>query len=149
MIHIYTDGSSSGDSTGPGGWAFAVFDQDGNEIHCASRGTRVTTNNRMEMLAIAHALHWADGRECLIHTDSQLCIDTLTKWAPGWERAGWKKKTPGEIANLDIVQKVLPLFRASRATFKKVKGHAGIPGNERVDQLAGDARRQILELAVA
>jgi ribonuclease HI len=143
MIEIYTDGSSSG-AVGPGGWAFAAFDG-GREIHFSSGFARVTTNNRMEMLAIVHALLWADGRECAILSDSQLCISTLTTWDPGWERAGWKKRTPGEIANLDIIQRALPLFRRSKAALRKVKGHAGVPGNERADELAGAARAQALK----
>ena len=148
MIHIYTDGSSSG-AVGPGGWAFAAFDVGGAEIHAASGGARVTTNNRMELIAIMRALRWADGRECLVHSDSQLCINTLSVWGPAWEAAGWKKKTKGEIANLDVVQAALPLYRVSRATLQWVRGHNGTPGNERADQLAGEARRKILEIIAA
>jgi ribonuclease HI len=141
-IEIFTDGSSSG-AIGPGGWAFAAY-SGGELMHEASGGARVTTNNRMELLAIVRALRWAGPLPCVIYSDSQLCVNTLTKWAPNWERRGWRKHTPGEIANLDIVQAALPLFRASRASLQWVRGHNGTPGNERADVLAGEARKQVL-----
>jgi len=146
MLELYTDGSSSG-GVGPGGWAFVAYSERGGLLHEAAGGATRTTNNRMEMLAIAHALRWSAGRECIVYSDSQLCINTLTQWAPAWAQAGWKKRTPGPIANLDIVVPAFELFGRSRAIMRWVRGHAGVPGNERADQLAGEQRLLAMQRA--
>jgi ribonuclease HI len=144
VIEIYTDGSCGSPAPCPGGWAFVVY-QSGELLHEASGGARLTSNNRMEMLAIVRALVWADGRECVIFSDSQLCINTLTTWGPGWRSMGWRKRDGKDIANLDIVQRALPLFERSKAVLRWVRGHAGTVGNERADQLAGAARAALLQ----
>ncbi len=105
---------------------------------------RETTNIRMEGLAIQAALEDADGQECQIYTDSEFWINVITKWAPGWEAKGWKKKG-GEIKNLDIVQRVYPLHRQSRATLIWVRGHEGDEGNELADTWANNAREMHLD----
>lgn len=134
-MNIYhTDGSAS-PNPGPGGYAailnkkpVALGSEDGD-----------TTNIRMEGMAIIAALKHADGAECAIHTDSEFWINVITKWAPGWEANGWKKKG-GEIKNLDIVQEVCPLYRSSKATLVWVRGHNGDEGNELADEWANKAR---------
>lgn len=142
---IYTDGSSSGTSVGPGGWAFVAIGAGGETLFECARGARSTTNNRMEMLAIMRALQWANGRECLVISDSQLCVNTLTTWADGWRARGWRKKDSSPIANLDIVKPAHDLYLASRATMQWVRGHVGVPGNERADVLCGEARMAMIK----
>lgn len=134
MIVYYTDGSAS-PNPGPGG--FAVIKNGQPHILGTEEGS--TTNIRMEGLAIAAALRDANGADAEIFTDSEFWINVITKWAPGWEAKGWKKKG-GEIKNLDIVQEVYPLFQASNAKLVWVRGHEGDEGNEMADEWANRAR---------
>jgi ribonuclease HI len=93
----------------------------------------------MEGKAIIAALKDARGVEAEIHTDSEFWINVITKWAPGWEAKGWKKKG-GEIKNLDIVQEVYPLYQQSNAKLIWVRAHVGTEMNELADQWANRAR---------
>lgn len=101
-----------------------------------------TTNIRMEGKAIIAALKDAGGEPAEIHTDSEFWINVITKWAPGWEVKGWKKKG-GEIKNLDIVQEVYPLYRQSNARLVWVRGHNGSELNELADEWANKAREGV------
>lgn len=137
MIVYYTDGSAS-PNPGPGG--FAVIRD--NTPHILGSEPGSTTNIRMEGMAIMAALKDANREECQIYTDSEFWINVITKWAPGWEQKGWKKKG-GEIKNLDIVQEVYPLYLSSRATLNWVRGHEGDEGNEMADEWANKAREGV------
>lgn len=134
MIEYYTDGSAS-PNPGPGGYA-VIKD---SVPHILGSETGETTNIRMEGMAIVAALQDAAGEPCQIRTDSEFWINVITKWAPGWESKGWKKKG-GEIKNLDIVQKVYPLYRQSQAELIWVRGHVGTKLNELADEWANKAR---------
>ena len=130
---VYTDGSCVG-NPGPGGWAVIGpdFELSGNHPE--------TTNNRMEMTAIVESLKYfneSDFHKMEIVSDSQYSIDTFSKWMYAWEKKGWKKNN-GEIKNLDIIKEAFDLLKDNRdkVTFKKVKGHAGHPLNERADEVA-------------
>lgn len=136
MIIYYTDGSAS-PNPGPGG--FAVIKNGVPHILGSEDGN--TTNIRMEGKAILAALEDADGQHAEIFTDSEFWINVITKWATGWEAKGWTKKG-GQIKNLDIVQKVYPLYIASQATLTWVRGHEGDKGNELADEWANKAREQ-------
>ena len=137
MNIYYTDGSAS-PNPGPGGYAVIL---DGKPVVL---GVDVvpgdTTNIRMEGYALMAALKHANGEPCKIHSDSEFWINVLTKWAPGWEANGWKKKG-GEIKNLDIVQELYPLYKNSQAELIWVRGHNGDPGNELADEWANKARQ--------
>lgn len=137
MIVYYTDGSAS-PNPGPGG--FAVIKDGAPHILGSEDGD--TTNIRMEGKAIIAALQDAAGNEAEIHTDSEFWINVITKWAPGWEAKGWKKKG-GEIKNLDIVQEVYPLYQQSKATLVWVRGHNGHELNELADEWANKAREGV------
>ena len=93
----------------------------------------------MEGFAIIAALEHADGQLCKIHTDSEFWVNVITKWSLSWERNGWKKKG-GEIKNLDLVQVVCSLHRASQAELIWVRAHVGNPDNELADHWANQAR---------
>ena len=134
MTIYYTDGSAS-PNPGPGG--FAVIKD--LQPHILGSEDGETTNIRMEGKALIAALEDAAGAPCTIFTDSEFWINVVTKWAPGWQARGWKKKG-GEIKNLDIVQEVCPLYRKSHATLTWVRGHEGDPGNEMADEWANRAR---------
>ena len=104
MRVFWTDGSAS-PNPGPGG--FAVL-EDGKPVVLG--GEKNSTNIRMEGLAMIAAIEAAGGEPVEIHSDSEFWINVVTKWAPGWARNGWKKKT-GAIKNLDIVQKLYQLYQ--------------------------------------
>lgn len=134
MNIYYTDGSAS-PNPGPGGYAVIQ-----NKLPVALGSEEgETTNIRMEGMALIAALEHAKGEPCEIHTDSEFWINVITKWAPGWEAKGWRKKG-GEIKNLDLVQKVYALYRSSDAKLVWVRGHDGLEGNELADEWANRAR---------
>ena len=140
MIKYYTDGSAS-PNPGPGG--FAVL-RDGKPVVLGSEpGGGKTTNIRMEGLALVAALKHANGEACEIWTDSEFWVNVITKWAPAWERNGWKKKT-GEISNLAIVKEAYALYRQSNAQLVWVRGHNNHELNELADYWANQARKQHL-----
>lgn len=141
MITYYTDGSAS-PNPGPGGFAVILNDKPvvlGSEPDDSGVDQRNTTNIRMEGFAIMAALTHSGGEPCIIYTDSEFWINVITKWAPGWEAKGWKK-SGGPIKNLDIVQAVYPLYKASQAQLTWVRGHMGDSGNELADHWANEAR---------
>ena len=138
MLQYYTDGSAS-PNPGPGGYAVIL---DGKPIALGTEpGGKTTTNIRMEGFAIIAALRHAAGRPCEIYTDSEFWLNVITKWSVGWEKNGWKKKG-GEIQNLDIVQTVVPLYRASQAKLVWLRGHNNDKQNELADHWANEARLQ-------
>lgn len=137
MIIYYTDGSAS-PNPGPGG--FSVIKN--GQPHILGSEDGQTTNIRMEGMALVAAMKDAAGQECEIFTDSEFWINVITKWAPGWEAKGWKKKN-GEIKNLDIVQEAYPLHQNSKATLTWVRGHEGDEGNEMADEWANKARQGV------
>jgi ribonuclease HI len=138
VITYYTDGSAS-PNPGPGGYAVI---KEGKPVALGSEpnGAKETTNIRMEGYAIMNAIKHAAGEPCEIYSDSEFWINVLTKWAPGWEAKGWRKKG-GEIKNLDIVQELYPLYKTSQAKLVWVRGHNNDPGNELADHWANEARR--------
>ncbi len=135
MNIYYTDGSAS-PNPGPGGYAVI---QNEKPIALGSEPGE-TTNIRMEGKALIAALKHADGKECVIYSDSQFWINVITQWAPGWEAKGWQKKG-GEIKNLDIVKEVYPLYQQSNAQLIWTRGHADDAGNILADEWANKARK--------
>lgn len=133
-LDLWTDGSAS-PNPGPGG--FAVL-ENGKPV---ALGREVdSTNIRMEGLAMIAAIEYAAGEPCVIHSDSEFWINVLTKWAPGWERNGWRKKG-GEIKNLDIVKELYGLYTENPVKLVWVRGHAGTEQNELTDEWANRARQ--------
>ncbi|MBL3656449.1 ribonuclease HI [Fulvivirga sediminis] len=138
MITIYTDGSSRG-NPGPGGYGTVLMAKVNGENYRKelSEGFRKTTNNRMELLAVIKGLEAIrkDGAPVTIYSDSKYVVDAVEKgWIWGWQKKGFKNK-----ANPDLWQKFIPLYNKFKVTFRWVKGHAGIPENERCDELAVQA----------
>ena len=133
-IQIYTDGSSRG-NPGPGG--FGIVMKFGTNEKTVSKGYRLTTNNRMELWAVIHALELVNTNKYPIHiySDSKYVIEAIEKrWVWGWEKKGFKGKK-----NEDLWRKYLQLHPNYTLTFHWVKGHAGHPENERCDALAVQA----------
>ncbi len=112
-----------------------------------SQGFQHTTNNRMEMLAVITALEKIPEahrkRKVFVHSDSQYTINGITKgWAKSWKKRGWKKADGKPALNPDLWKRMLAITELyAGLTFKWVKGHAGHPLNERVDELANRIAR--------
>ena len=138
MKILWTDGSAE-PNPGPGG--FAVIEVDNGVGKPVVLGAEEdSTNIRMEGKALIAAMNYAGEAGCEIHTDSEFWINVLTKWAPTWEKQGWKKKS-GPIKNLEVVQELWNLYTKYPVTLKWVKGHAGIEYNEMADEWANKARQ--------
>ncbi|MBV9840817.1 MAG: ribonuclease HI [Sphingomonadaceae bacterium] len=140
-VEIFTDGACKG-NPGPGGWGALI--RMGAHERELSGGERLTTNNRMEMLAAIRALE-ALTRPCRVtlHTDSRYMMDGITKWVKGWQRNGWKTADKKPVKNMELWQELLAAAAPHRIDWRWVKGHAGHTENERVDMLASDAARAI------
>ena len=138
---VFTDGSSS-PNPGPGGWG-AVYVLD-NEVVSESFGFGGdTTNNRMELLALIEAVELVpEGRSTRVYSDSKLAVQTITEWAAGWERRGWKRKS-GPVENLDLVKRAYATYRKRpELDLVWIKAHVGFTWNEYADELANRGRRE-------
>lgn len=133
-VTVYTDGGASG-NPGPGGYgALLMYGDHRKEM---SAGFRLTTNNRMELLAVIVALEALKrpGLQVEVYSDSKYVVDAVEKgWLMSWERKNFKDKK-----NPDLWKRFLVCYRKHRVRFHWVKGHAGNPNNERVDHLAVQA----------
>jgi len=137
-VTIYTDGAASG-NPGQGGYgAVLLCNGQSKEL---SAGYARTTNNRMELLAVIVALEALTQENCnvQIFTDSEYVVNAIEKgWLFQWERIAFKKKK-----NPDLWVRFLKVYRRQKVKFNWVKGHAGNLYNERCDQLAVAASKQI------
>lgn len=130
-ITIYTDGSSRGN---PGRGGFGVVLMSGPHRKELSAGYRLTTNNRMELLAVIVGLETLkyDGCDVTIYSDSQYVVNAVDKgWVFGWEKKGFAGKK-----NADLWMRFLKIYRRHKVRFVWIKGHADNPENERCDRLA-------------
>jgi len=137
MITVFTDGSSRG-NPGPGGYGAVLIS--GAHRKEISQGFRLTTNNRMELLAVIVSLESLknQGVGVLVTTDSKYVVDAVEKkWVFGWEKKAFKDK-----ANPDLWKRFLLIYRKHEVSFKWVKGHNGHVENEICDQLAVNAATQ-------
>ena len=133
-IKIYTDGACRG-NPGIGGWgAIIQFQNNSKELF---GGRAETTNNQMEMQAVIEGLK-ALKEPCriILYTDSKYVIDGITTWIHGWKKNNWKTASKKPVKNMELWQELDQLVNQHEITWKWVKGHAGIPGNERADELA-------------
>ena len=137
---VFTDGGCEG-NPGPGGWGWVWVD--GGVVRGWGFGhDPATTNNRMELTALIEAYKAVpEDAAVTIHSDSQLCVNTINEWAAGWERRGWKRKT-GPIKNLELVQELYALAgRHPSVTLQWIKAHVGSRWNEVADALANRWQR--------
>jgi ribonuclease HI len=132
---VFTDGSAN-PNPGPGGWG-AVYVDGGEVIDQAHGHEPDTTNNRMELKAVIEGMELVPvGTEATIYSDSKLVVNTLTQWAAGWKRRGWKRKT-GPVENLDLVREAFEAFEARpELTLEWIKAHDGSRWNEYADSLS-------------
>jgi ribonuclease HI len=136
-VVIYTDGACSG-NPGPGGWG-SVLLYNGHRKEL-SGGEAETTNNRMEMMAVIVSLETLK-RPCkiLLHTDSTYVMKGMTEWLEGWKARNWKTAAKKPVKNVDLWQRLDDAIARHRVDWKWVKGHSGVPENERADELARNA----------
>ena len=140
-VIIYTDGACTG-NPGAGGYGAVLIS--GTERKEISGGYKLTTNNRMEMMAAIAALDSLEPKSTVIlHSDSKYMVDAVNKgWAKKWQANGWKRNKKDKAKNPDLWQRMLDLCQKHQIDFVWVKGHAGIPENERCDTLAVQAAHQ-------
>ena len=133
QVHIYTDGAAKG-NPGPGGYG-VVMEWVGRPYRKEFyEGFRLTTNNRMELLAVIVGLEKLKlpNTKVLVISDSKYVVDSVTKgWVFGWEKKGYKDKK-----NPVLWRRFLIIYRKHQVDFKWIKGHNNHPQNERCDQLA-------------
>ena len=133
-IYLFTDGAASG-NPGPGGYGVVL--QCGSLRKEMSEGYALTTNNRMELLAVIkglEAIQWK-GARVEVYSDSSYVVDAVEKrWIWRWRANGYKNKK-----NIDLWERFIPLYQLHEVHFHWIKGHAGHPENERCDRLAVEA----------
>ena len=135
---VYTDGACRG-NPGPGGWGALLISGEhrkelsGSEDH--------TTNNRMELLAAIRALEALKnpGTIARVYTDSQYVIKGMSEWVASWKKRGWKTADKKPVKNQDLWERLDALAEQHDLEWHWVRGHSGVEGNERVDQLANEA----------
>ena len=137
VVEIYTDGACRG-NPGPGGWAALLLSGErekelaGAEAH--------TTNNRMELTAVIRALEALKRPvQVRVFTDSEYVRRGISEWVASWKARGWKTADRKPVKNQDLWEELDRLAALHQIEWRWVKGHSGVPGNERVDRLANQA----------
>ena len=143
-VVLYTDGACKG-NPGPGGWgALLIAGEVKKELF---GGEKLTTNNRMELLAVIEGLS-ALKRPCQVtlYLDSKYVLQGITEWLKGWKAKGWKTAAKQPVKNVDLWQRLDAVVSGAghQIDWRWVKGHAGNPGNERADALANLGVEQVL-----
>jgi ribonuclease HI len=137
-ITVYTDGSALG-NPGPGGYgALLIYKGKRKEL---SGGFRLTTNNRMEILAIVECLDVLK-RPCkvTVWSDSQYVVNTMSKgWIHSWQKKNWIKSDKKPVKNIDLWKRMLEVAQPHDVTYQWLRGHTGHEENERCDVLAKEA----------
>lgn len=142
LVTIYTDGACRG-NPGPGGWGALLLSGDHRkELNGADPET---TNNRMELTAAIEALR-ALKRRCQVnlYTDSQYVRQGITEWIYAWKDRGWRTADKKPVKNTDLWQALDEQIARHDVEWHWVKGHAGVPGNEKADELANEAIDSLL-----
>lgn len=138
---VFTDGASEG-NPGPGGWGAVLVVDD--QIVAEKYGSDAhTTNNRMELTALIAGLEMIPRDQAVdVYTDSQLVVNIINEWAEGWKARGWKKKSSGPIANLELVKEAYRLAEERPdVNVRWIAAHSGNRWNEYADALATAYRR--------
>lgn len=151
-IHIFADGAAV-PNPGTGGWGVVVY-RDGAEIASACGGDPESTNNEMELTALLNAIEHGRriGGPVTIWTDSNYCVRGVNEWMAGWKALGWHRAGENAEPHNRLLKNV-DLWRAidealtghAGITVQWVRGHAGIAGNERADELAEQGRQKTID----
>jgi len=143
-IKIYTDGACVG-NPGPGGWAAIVLLE--NEKKELFGGEKLTTNNRMELIAAIKGLEFCAKQEekqpslklVKIFTDSTYVKEGITVWINSWEKNNWKTADKKNVKNIDLWKRLKELVKSNQVEWNWVKGHSEDPMNDLADKLAKKA----------
>lgn len=140
-IRVWTDGACLG-NPGPGGWG-ALLRWNGHEKEL-SGNERQTTNNRMELMAAIQALE-SLKRSCqvVLTTDSQYVRKGITEWMVNWKKNGWRTASKKPVKNDDLWKRLDRAVARHQVDWQWVKGHSGHPENERADELASSAAKEL------
>ena len=141
-VIIYTDGACSG-NPGPGGWgSILMMGENRKEI---SGGKKDTTNNVMELTAVIEAIKLLKRPSKVdLYSDSAYVVNAfLQNWILGWIKNGWKNSSKEEVKNKELWQELFSLTKIHDVTFHKVKGHADNEYNNRCDELARNAIKNL------
>ncbi len=137
-VTIFADGSCLG-NPGPGGWAaLLVTDKDGARHERELAGAApATTNNKMELLAVIEGLNALKVPcDVCVVTDSNYVVKGMTEWLSGWLKRGWKTSQNKPVENQELWRALMQAAARHHVRWQWVRGHAGHPENERVDELA-------------
>jgi ribonuclease HI len=147
-VLLYADGACKG-NPGPGGWAAILVHPLSGKRREISGAHPATTNNRMELTAVIEGLRLISRPTHVeVVSDSRYVVQGMTEWIHDWIRRGWKTAAKKPVLNEDLWQELLELSRAQAGIrFTWVAGHAGHPENERCDELAVNAYRELLKKA--
>jgi ribonuclease HI len=140
-IVVFTDGAAKG-NPGPGGWGVVIVTPGGHVTELGGAASP-TTNNQMELTGAIEALARLQrtAGALAIYTDSTYVIKGITEWIWGWRRRGWKTAEGNDVLNRELWERLSGLAAArgkDAIAWHYVRGHIGIPGNERVDEIATD-----------
>lgn len=127
---VYTDGACQG-NPGPGGWGWVMPGQ-----FWASGAENPSTNQRMELAAVLHAVTHLDGPLEIVSDSTYVVNCFRDEWWKGWERRGWKNSQKKDVANQDLWKPLVAAYKSGDVTFRWVKGHDGNEWNEIADELA-------------
>ena len=149
-VTIYTDGACSG-NPGAGGYGIVLmYEKSNGEIvqKHLSKGYKMTTNNRMELLAVIDALNsLTKPCEITLYSDSKYVTDAINqKWLSGWIEKNWKLNAKNPVKNIDLWTKYIEASKPHSIKFVWVKGHNANKYNELCDKLAVQARENTKEL---
>lgn len=149
-VTIFCDGGSQ-PNPGPGGWGALLIYEGATPREVELSGSHPdTTNNQMELTAACSALEALDGpHDVTMYVDSQYVKNGITKWIEGWIKKDWITSTGDPVKNQDLWERLDSAVKRHTITWRWVRGHAGNPNNERVDQLATAARVAMTGIAEA
>jgi ribonuclease HI len=137
---VYADGACSG-NPGPGGWGALVVSPEGQVVELGG-AAKITTNNKMELLAVANGLQEIIQRSAgvkstvRVYTDSKYVIQGMSQWIHNWKRNRWISSTGEPVKNQPLWQELDDCSAKLNIQWQHVRGHNGHPGNERVDEIA-------------
>jgi ribonuclease HI len=142
-VEIYTDGACRG-NPGPGGWGAIL--RSGDHEKELKGAEPLTTNNRMELMAAIQALAALKrGSDVVLYTDSQYVRKGILEWMPQWKLRDWRTADKKPVKNIDLWQALDREIARHKIEWHWVKGHAGVPGNERADRLANRAIDEMMQ----
>jgi ribonuclease HI len=147
-VELYTDGACSG-NPGPGGWSFILRHPSSGKTIEESGAERVTTNNRMELMAVIKGLEALKRPAAVeLFTDSVFVGKGLSEWMPKWKTNDWRRKERDrwvEVKNADLWQRLDELIGRHKLKYTRVAGHSGHPENDRCDELAVLAYKKLMQ----